>query len=118
MAANDSLHIADGRILSPEGITGYVDYGRDYLYVCFYQGKIIVAEYDSLNSLLTHLVKARILEQYYYVFKILCTDGVTAVIRWSGDIVLVGITSGYYETGERIWMAASEIQAWPGKRET
>jgi hypothetical protein len=112
------LAIADGKILGPSGIVGWVDYGPDYIYVCFYHNKMIVAEHNNLDSVLTRLVRVRIMDLYFYAFRILCTGGVTAVLKWSEDnVVLVGITSGYYENGERIWTPASEIKSWPGERE-
>lgn len=112
------LAIADGKVLGPEGVVGWVDYGQDYIYVCFYHTRMVVAEYNNLDSVLIRLVRAHIMDWYFYAFKILCAGGVTAVIKWSGDdVVLVGITSGYYENGERIWTPASEIKSWPGQRE-
>lgn len=114
------LKIDSGKILSPDmEVVGWVDYGRNYIYVCFYRNKMIVAEYNNLDSVLTRLVDNKIRQQHYYAFRILCTGGVTAVIKLAeGDVVLVGLTSGYYENGKRIWTPANNISDWPGLKET
>jgi hypothetical protein len=112
------LKISGGKILSPGGVVGWIDYGHNYVYVCFYQNKMVVAEYNNLDSVLTRLVTDKITQEYYYAFKIICAGGVTAIIKWvEDDVILVGITSGYYETGERIWTPAEDIKTWPGLRE-
>jgi hypothetical protein len=113
------LRIDSGRLLSPEGETiAWIDYGRNYIYVCFYRNKMVLAEYNTLDSVLIRLTRAKIKLKYYYAFRILCAGGVTAVIKWiEDDIALVGITSGYYENGERIWTPAKNLRTWPGKKE-
>jgi len=112
------LIISEGRILGPDGVVGYVDYGKDYIYVCIYDGKLVVAEYNTFDSILSRTVEKKIRESYYYAFKILCAGGVTAVVKWvSGDVVLVGAMYGYLENGERIWKDAAEISSWPGLKE-
>lgn len=112
------LVITDGRILGPNnGIVGYLNYGEEYLYVCLYENKLIVAEHDRFDSRLIELVSSRIDEKYYYAFKILCIGGVTAVVKWESDVVLVGLTSGYLASGERIWTKATDIKSWPGLKE-
>ena len=112
------LEIVDGKIQSPDGVVGYTDYGHNYVYVCFHQNKLVVAEYNNLNSVLTRLVAERIMDCYYYAFKIICDRGVTAVIKWiDNDVYLIGVTSGYYANGERIWTSAADIKTWPGLKE-
>lgn len=115
---DNNLEIVKGRIQSQDGVVGYADYGDDFVYVCFYQGKLVVAEYNSFNSVLTRLVRQKIMDNYYYAFKILCSRGITAVIKWvEDDIVLIGGHAGYYANGARIWTKAADIKAWPGLKE-
>lgn len=112
------LVLKENTILSPEGIVGYVDYQPEYIYVCFYGQRLIVTENNSFDSTLTKLVTAKINDYYYYAFKIVCCGGATAIVKWvNNDIILVGVTLGYYANGKRIWTNASDITDWPGVRE-
>ena len=111
------LTIVNEQILGPDGVVGYVDYGTEYVYVCFYKNKLVVAEHNTFDSIATRYVTELIRTKYYYAFKILCNGGVTAVLACLvDDIALVGITSGYLASGERIWRDAAEVTTWPGMR--
>jgi hypothetical protein len=105
------LRIKDDRIVGPKGIIGHLNYGDEYLYVCLFENKLIVSERDKFNSRLTELVSSKIDESYYYAFKILCNGGLTAIVKWDDDVILVGVTSGHH------WTSAADIKAWPGKKE-
>lgn len=112
------LVLKENTILSPEGVVGYVDYKPEYIYVCFYGSRLIVTENKSFDSTLTKLVETKINDCYYYAFKIVCAGGATAIVKWiNNDIILVGVTLGYYANGKRIWTNASDITDWPGAKE-
>ena len=110
------LTIINDRIVGPNGTVGYVDCGEQYIYICFYEGKLVVAEHNSLNSIITRYARKIIRKKYYYAFKILCHGGVTAVAKVTpDDIELVGVMSGYLASGERLWHDAIDVE-WPGAR--
>lgn len=111
------LRIDNEQILGPDGVVGYVDYGEQYIYVCFFRNKLVVAEHNTFDSITTRQVEHIIRDKYYYAFKILCQGGVTAVIEYlHDDIALIGATLGYLATGERLWHDSAEIPTWPGMR--
>lgn len=108
------LAIVDEHIVGPTGIVGYVDYGEQYVYVCFYDNKLVVAEHNTFDSIATRCAENIIRNKYYYAFKILCAGGATAVTKClPKDIMLIGIISGYLENGTRVWYDASET-TWAG----
>ncbi len=112
------LVLKSNMIVGPEGVVGYTDYRPEYIYVCFYNQRLIVTENHSFDSELTKLVADKINDCYYYAFKIVCAGGATAVIKWvDNDIALVGVTLGYYANGKRIWTSAADITDWPGAKE-
>jgi hypothetical protein len=112
------LMIVNQQILGPDGVIGHVDYGEQYVYVCFFRNKLVVAEHNTFDSIVTRCVSERIREKYYYAFKILCGGQATAVIRCtSKDLVLVGVIAGYLVDGTRIWKPAKDITTWPGIKE-
>lgn len=111
------LTIDGDRVLGPDGVVGYVNCGEEYLYVFFFNDKMVVSERSSFDSIMTRLVNDKIREKYHYAFKIICRGGVTAVVDWiSEDVALIGITSGYLKNGVRLWRDASDIPTWPGLR--
>lgn len=111
------LKIVNEQILGPDGVVGYVDYGRQYIYVCFFANKLIVTEYNTFDSIVARYVARIIKNKYYYAFKILCGGGATAVVSCLvDDVALVGVASGYLANGERIWTDAADIRTWPGMR--
>lgn len=110
------LKIQEGQIVGPNGIVGHIDYGEQYIYVCFFKNKLVVAERNSFDSITTRYATEIIKNKYYYAFKILCHGGVTAVaICLLDDIALVGVTSGYLANGERLWHDAADVK-WPGMK--
>lgn len=110
------LTINDGIIKSSTGVVGYADYGKNYVYICFYNGKLVVAEFNNLDSVLCRLVHEKVMDSYYYAFKIIC-ENATAVVKWvNDDVVLIGLMAGYYANGERIWTPSENIN-WPGLKE-
>jgi hypothetical protein len=112
------LSIVDKQILGPDGVIGYVDHNEKYLYVCFFNNKLIVAEQNSFDSELITKTYDLIKQKYYYAFKIICGDGVTAVISWHNeDIVLIGVMLGYLLDGKKLWRDATDIKTWPGQKE-
>jgi hypothetical protein len=110
------LILKDGVVEDSAGnAVGYASYSDRYLYVFLYDDKLVVTEGDCFDSELAERVANRINERYDYAFRILCGGGVTAVVEWLlGDVVLLGVTSGYLSNGDRIWTNAEDIPTWPG----
>lgn len=108
------LYMAKGLVYDPTGdIVSHCDQG-DHFYVFFYRSNLVLSTNQRFQTTCTNEILKLINDKYLYAFQILCAEGVTAVIDWVDEVVLVGITAGYLHNGDLIWTPASKI-TWPGQ---
>src|ERR1044072_9721114 len=104
------LYISNEEIFDDLGnLVGHLNCGDQYLYVVSYSSYLVVCEVDTFESELIDEVQAQIEDLYYYVFRILCSGGVTAVVAWDGDVDLVGRQAGRDSTGGKIVTKGNNI---------
>lgn len=106
--------INDAIIDDGGNVIGHLNCGHHYLYVCFYTGKLVVAEHDTFVSPRIELVFNEISDEFFYAFKIICLGQTTAIVDWSGSVELIGVTSGLLSNGQSLWTPATDIAFWPG----
>lgn len=70
------------------------------------------------NDQLVMAVETRILQEYLLVFKLLCSNNVTAITTWDEDVVLIGVLADALHDGRYVWTPAEKIYSWPGTTKT
>lgn len=91
---------------------------ENIIIVCFYYDKLIVSSSDNFESEDALLAYDFIVENYYPAFRLLCSNGITAICqRVDDDLALIGtVTPDLLSGGKPIWTPSDKLITWPGKR--